>query len=73
MAEQIPEGPDPCTRSRDQECLAKAADDASALVQDLRALAQARDPLLAELALHDLTPAVALMKHLSRLRALRVS
>ena len=73
MAEQIPEGPDPCTRSRDQECLAKAADDASALVQDLRALAQAQDPLLAELALHDLTPAVALMKHLSRLRALRVS
>ena len=73
MAEQIPEGPDPCTRSRDQECLAKAADDASALVQDLRALAQARDPLLAELALHDLTPAVALMKHLSRLRTLRVS
>ena len=73
MTEQIPQCPDPCTGSRDQECLAKAADDASTLVQDLRALAQARDPLLAELALHDLTAAVALMKHLSRLRALRAS
>ena len=73
MTEQTLHGPATCSRSRDQECLAKAADDASALVQDLRALAQARDPLLAELALHDLTPAVALMKHLSRLRTLRVS
>ena len=73
MTEQTPCGPATSTRSRDQECLAKAADDAIALVQDLRALAQARDPLLAELALHDLTAAVALMKHLSRLRTLRVS
>lgn len=73
MTEQTLQGQATCTRSWDQQCLAKAADDASALVQDLRALAQAHDPLLAELALHDLTPAVALMKHLSRLRALRVS
>lgn len=70
MAEQTLQTPTPLIRIRDQECLAKAADDACSLVQDLRALAEAEDPLLAELALQELTLAVALMKQLSRLRAL---
>lgn len=73
MVEQPLQASDASIRSRDRECLARAADDASALVRELRALAEARDPLLAELALHELTTAVALMKDLSRMRAVCAS
>lgn len=70
MALQTPQVPVRAIPSGDRMHLAKAADDACALVQDLRTLSRADDPALAELALLELDRAVALMKQLSRLRAL---